>query len=142
MKTDPRPKKRLGTGGVCSVLKKFLHPYSLVRNHEGWRTIEMNERVENLLVIGYEERESGRRTCRKKKRSVLFRHDDMPNKEVYCVLITGTFIATVTVASNSISISAPKLEMELLSTTLLKMILQKTEQQKNKRLQQIQQLIY
>ena len=45
----------------------------------------MNERVENLLVIGYEERESGRRSCRKKKRSVLFRHDDMPNKELYCV---------------------------------------------------------
>ena len=85
MKTDPRPKKKIGTGGVCSVLKKFLHPYNLVRNHEVWKRIEMDERVEDLLVVGYEERESGRRSNRQKKASVLFRHNDFPNQELYCV---------------------------------------------------------
>ena len=85
MKTDPRPKKRIGTGGVCSVLKKFLHPYNIVRNHEAWRRIEINERVEDLLIAGYEERESGRRSSRQKKQSVIFRHNDLPNQELYCV---------------------------------------------------------
>ena len=84
MKVDSRPKKNIGTGGVCSVLKKFLHPYKIVRNHEAWKSIELGERVQDLLVIGHEERESGRGRDRKKRMSILFRHDDLPNKVIYC----------------------------------------------------------
>ena len=85
MKTDPRPKKKIGIGGVCSVLKKFLHPFNLVRNHEVWRNIELDERVEDLIIIGYKERESGCRSNKTKKNSLLFRHDNFPNQELYCV---------------------------------------------------------
>lgn len=85
MKKDQRPKKKLGIGGVCSVLKKYLHPQSLVRDCKAWEKIGLSERVEGLLVVGREEKESGRGSSRSAKDAIIFRHDDHPNRQIFCV---------------------------------------------------------
>ena len=85
MRRDLRPKFNLGIGGVCSVIKKYLHPQRVVRECEAWEAVGASERIEDLLAVGQKELETGRGSARKKKMLIVFRHDAVPNTEIFCV---------------------------------------------------------
>ena len=73
------PNKRLGTGAICSVWTRFLHPKDKVA---AWNlNITNKSRVEKLLCSG-----RGRKVINKVEKDViLFRHDDYDDNELYAV---------------------------------------------------------
>lgn len=72
-------KKCLGTGAVCTVVGKYLHPSRIYQ--EKYLNAAPGHVLQNLLVIRLEEK----LVNRQKQVCVVFRHDDFPNKELWTV---------------------------------------------------------
>jgi hypothetical protein len=68
---------RNGIGAQCSVLKRFLHPRTIV--DAKYPNTTQSERLESLLVT----RREVKRVNNKDQWCIIFRHDDFDNIEVY-----------------------------------------------------------
>jgi hypothetical protein len=71
-------KKRLGTGAICSVIKRFLHPSRTIQ--EKYQNIMTYDRLEGLIALRKEEKTIQNRACA----SIVFRHADFEGIELYC----------------------------------------------------------
>ena len=72
-------KKRKGIGANCTVLLKFLHSKKDINEKFPNRTAQ--DRLENCIIIGL-----GEKSIRNAETQVmLFRHDEFPDKQLYCV---------------------------------------------------------
>ena len=72
-------KKKLGIGAKCSIKNKYLHPKKLVADQYPNQTAQSE--LEDCVCI-----KKGVTAIRRKEVDVVyFRHDDFPNKELYCV---------------------------------------------------------
>ena len=71
-------KKRIGTGAICSVLKRILHPSREINNK--YPNQQHRERLDELLVTGHELR----RVRGKEQLCILFRHADFEGIQLYC----------------------------------------------------------
>lgn len=69
----------LGVGAKCSARKKVLHPSKLIS--ERYPNYTAKERLYDLLVI----RQEVKKIRHKDSRVIVFRHDDFPNVDLYCV---------------------------------------------------------
>ena len=73
-----KKKLQVGVGAECSVLIKYLHPRKVIQ--EKYVNTTSASRLEGLVAIS-----TTTRMINKKPRTVIiFRHDDIPNKEIYC----------------------------------------------------------
>lgn len=88
--------KLFQVGDVCSVIKRFLHPIKAVSDK--YINQDFGERLDNLLVIGLENRTINRA----EKPCVLFRHDDFENVTLYAS--TRYVCKTVTVAQPALPV--------------------------------------
>ena len=70
--------KKLGVGGECSCIADALHPSALIREKYGTNGYK-ERRINHLLVIRLEDRIIRRRNVL----SLVLRHDDFPNIELY-----------------------------------------------------------
>ena len=68
-----------GIGAVCTVLKRFLHSRPDIVNK--YPNSVFSDCLNNLLAI----RKEKKTVNRKEQWCIIFRHDDFPNKEIYCV---------------------------------------------------------
>lgn len=76
--------KRLGIGAVVEVLASRVHPSKLIRDKYGENGLD-KAKIENLIVIRKELKSINRRN---NVVSVVCRHDDFPNEELYCAINT------------------------------------------------------
>jgi hypothetical protein len=71
------PKKRIGVGAKCSVLKRFLHPSRLIQDK--YINIAFHDRLSDLIAIRKEVK-----TIRNKDVTcIVFQHGDFPTDELY-----------------------------------------------------------
>ena len=73
-----RRKKKNGVGATCSVLIRFLHPrIDVVTQYPNAKFVD---RLEGLITQSREVRKLNHRD----QTVIVFRHNDFPNKMVYC----------------------------------------------------------
>ena len=73
-------KKKLGVGANCTIPMKFLHPLKVIADKYPNQTA--HSVMENCLCVGRDQK----KIRNQEKDVVIFRHDDLPNKVIYCVL--------------------------------------------------------
>ena len=71
-------KKKVGVGAVCRASVKFMHPSQLMRDKFVNITAQM--KLSELIAL----RQEVKTVARKQQMCLVFRHDNWPNKEVYC----------------------------------------------------------
>ena len=72
-------KKKLGVGAKCTILMKFLHPSKVIADKYPNQTA--HSVMENCLCVGRDQK----KIRNQEKDVVIFCHDDLPNKVIYCV---------------------------------------------------------
>ena len=72
-------KKQHGSGAICSVLLKYIHPSKYIS--EKFKNSSSNERLENCI----EYRQEVRNVKNKNQVVILFRHGDHEDQELYAV---------------------------------------------------------
>ena len=71
--------KKLGVGAVCEVLLKHVRPRKCLS--DAYPNPEKGERLSGLLAF----KQEVKRVSKKDQLCVVFRHDQFPGKELFCV---------------------------------------------------------
>lgn len=72
-------KKKLGVGAKCTIKNKYLHPKKVISEKYPNQTAQ--SQLEDCVCI-----KKGTKEIRRKDAEVaFFRHDDLPNAEIYCI---------------------------------------------------------
>ena len=71
-------KKKIGVGAVCRTYVRFMHPSKLMRDK--FVNIGAQLKISDLVSV----KQEVKKVNRKDQMCVIFRHDNWPNKEIYC----------------------------------------------------------
>jgi hypothetical protein len=113
------PKPKLGIDASGLVLLKYVHPSQYVRDR--YPNMLPQQKLENCIVTGKEPR----RIRGNMQDAVIFRHDDFPDKELYCVIrwfkVTEEGPADKVFAAEGVAVVETVLEDDTIDETIQRM---------------------